>query len=205
MTASAQELGRNVEILRYISAVASPAVKDNVIYGKAHFEDVCKRFGDPKSLNKYETIFIDSITVAGRLCLQWCKSQPQAISERTGKEDLRAMYGLHGQEMINWLTHLQHTRDKNIWFVGILEEKLDDTNRKYFGLQIDGSKTALELPAIVDQVITMTQKEDKRVFINHTNNPYGYPAKDRSGKLEMIEPANLNNLMDKIKTKIIIN
>ncbi|WP_331370596.1 hypothetical protein [Rickettsia hoogstraalii] len=87
----------------------------------------------------------------------------------------------------------------------MLEEKLDDTNRKYFGLQIDGSKTALELPAIVDQVITMTQKEDKRVFINHTNNPYGYPAKDRLGKLEMIEPANLNNLMDKIKTKIIIN
>jgi hypothetical protein len=30
-------------------------------------------------------VFIDSITVAGRLCFQWCKGQPQAFSERTGK------------------------------------------------------------------------------------------------------------------------
>lgn len=190
----------------------SPAVKDNGIYGKAHFEDVCKRFGSITALDKYETIFIDSITVAGRLCLQWCKSQPQILSERTGKEDVRAIYGLHGQEMITWLTHLQHTRNKNIWFIGVLEERLDELNRKTFGLQIDGSKTALELPAIVDQVITMAQitnhesdSKDRRVFINHTNNPYGYPAKDRSGKLEMIEPAHLGNLMNKIKTKITIN
>ena len=190
----------------------SPAVKDNGVYGKAHFEDVCKRFGDPKVLDKYETIFIDSITVAGRLCLQWCKSQSQCISERTCREDMRAMYGLHGQEMISWLTHLQHTREKNIWFIGVLEEKTDDHNRKYFGLQIDGNKTGLELPAIVDQVITMAHitsheggSRDGRVFINHTNNSYGYPAKDRSGKLEMIEPAHLGNLMNKIKAKTIIN
>lgn len=58
--------------------------------------------------------------------------------------------------MIAWLTHLQHTRGKNIWFVGILDEKLDDGHRRYFQPQIEGSKTALELPGIVDQVITMT-------------------------------------------------
>jgi hypothetical protein len=37
-----------------------------------------------------------------------------------------------GQEMIAWLTHLQHTRGKNVWFVGILDEKLDDFNRRVF-------------------------------------------------------------------------
>ncbi|WP_342270491.1 ATP-binding protein [Rickettsia endosymbiont of Orchestes rusci] len=182
---------------------ANPSVRDNGIYGKAHYEDVCRRFGDSAAIDKYETIFIDSITVAGRLCLQWCKSQPQAISERTGKEDMRSMYGLHGQEMITWLTHLQHARAKNIWFVGILEEKQDEYNRRIFGLQIDGSKTANELPGIVDQVITMaqvkTENGESRAFINHTLNPYGYPAKDRSGKLEMIEPPHLGNLMAKIK------
>jgi hypothetical protein len=47
-------------------------------------------------LDRYETIFIDSITVAGRLCLQWCRGQPEAFSERTGKPDLRGAYGLHG-------------------------------------------------------------------------------------------------------------
>ena len=48
--------------------------------------------------------------------------------------------------MIAWLTHLQHTRAKNVWFVGILDEKLDDFNRRIFQPQIDGSKTGLELP-----------------------------------------------------------
>ena len=76
----------------------------------------------------------------------WCKGQPEALSEKTGKPDVRGAYGLHGREMIGWLTHLQHTRAKNVWFVGILDEKLDDFNRKVFQPQIDGSKTGLELP-----------------------------------------------------------
>jgi len=57
---------------------------------------------------------------------------------------VRGAYGLHGREMIGWLTHLQHTRGKNVWFVGILDEKLDDFNRKVFVPQIDGSKTGLD-------------------------------------------------------------
>ncbi len=62
-----------------------------------------------------------------------------------------------------------------------------------------------ELPGIVDQVITMAEFKAQdnstyRAFINHTNNLYGYPAKDRSGKLAMIEPADLGKLMEKIKS-----
>ncbi|WP_341790144.1 hypothetical protein [Rickettsia endosymbiont of Polydrusus tereticollis] len=45
-----------------------------------------------------------------------------------------------------------------------------------------------------------TEKGESRSFINHTLNPYGYPAKDRSGKLEMIEPPHLGNLMNQIKS-----
>jgi hypothetical protein len=154
-------------------------------------------------LDKYETVFVDSITVAGRLCLQWCKGQPQAYSEKTGKPDTRGAYGLMGQEMIAWLTHLQHTRGKNVWFVGILDERLDDFNRRVFQLQIDGSKTGLELPGIVDEVVTLAElKADDgtayRAFVCHTLNPWGYPAKDRSGRLDQIEEPHLGRLMTKI-------
>ena len=55
--------------------------------------------------------------------------------------------------MIAWLTQLQHTRGKNVVLVGILDEKLDDFNRKVFAPQIDGSKTGLELPGIFDEVL----------------------------------------------------
>lgn len=181
----------------------NPALREDQVYSQAHFDAVCEQFGDPAALDKYQTVFIDSITVAGRLCFQWCKGQPQALSERTGKPDMRGAYGLHGQEMIAWLTHLQHTRGKNVWFVGILDEKIDDFNRRVFLPQIDGSKTGNELPGIVDEVIAMAEisqdgSDPFRAFVCQTLNPSGYPAKDRSGRLDQIEEPHLGRLMEKI-------
>ncbi len=186
---------------------ANPALSQTQVYSQAHYEAVCKQFGDPSSLDKYDTIFIDSLTVAGRLCFGWCKDQSQSFSDKTGKADIRGTYGLQGQEMIGWLTHLQHTRNKNIWFVGILDEKLDDFGRRVYSPQIEGSKTGLELPGIVDQVITMAEIGDSdgasyRAFINHTINPYGYPAKDRSGRLAIMEEPHLGKLMAKIRSPL---
>jgi AAA domain len=182
---------------------ANPALRDDQPFSQAHFESVCARFGDPAVLDRYDTVFVDSITVAGRLCLQWCKGQPQAYSEKTGKPDNRGAYGLMGQEMIGWISHLQHTRAKNVWFVGILDERLDDFNRRVFQLQLDGAKTGLELPGIVDEVVTLAElKADDgspyRAFVCHTVNPWGYPAKDRSGRLAQIEEPHLGRLMAKI-------
>ena len=182
----------------------NPALRDEQPYSPAHHAAVCQKFGDPAALDRYDTIFVDSITVAGRLCFQWCKGQPEAVSEKTGKPDVRGAYGLHGREMIAWLTHLQHTRGRNVWFVGILDEKFDDFNRRIFQPQIDGSKTGLELPGIVDQVITMADIADangqpQRAFVCQTLNPWGYPAKDRSGRLERVEAPHLGRLMEKIQ------
>jgi hypothetical protein len=190
---------------------ANPALRDELPYSKKHFEAVCKNFGDPKDLDKYETIFIDSITAAARLCFRWCQGEPQAFNA-SGKPNLLGAYGLHAQEMIGWITHLQYTRDKNVWFVGILDEKTDEFKRKFYEPQIEGSKTALELPGIVDQVITMAERinkqdsygrtiESSRVFVCQTLNPDGYPAKDRSGRLECMETPHLGQLMEKIRSK----
>jgi hypothetical protein len=190
----------------------NPSLRDDQPYSQKHFNGVCERFGHSEVLNRYDTVFIDSITVAARLCFQWCKGEPQAFSDKSGKPDTRGAYGLHGQEMIAWLTHLQHTRNKNVWFVGILDEKVDDFNRRVYQPQIEGSKTGLELPGIVDQVITMADvtategtKDDKpyRVFVCHTLNPYGYPAKDRSGRLDCLEEPHLGRLMDKIRKPLL--
>ena len=87
--------------------------------------------------------------------------------------------------------------------MGILDEKLDDFNRKIFVPQIDGSKTGLELPGIVDEVLTMTEMADSanvlhRVFVCQTMNPWGYPAKDRSGRLDLVEEAHLGRLIARI-------
>lgn len=182
----------------------NPAMRDDQSYSRADYARVCNAFGPPNILEKYDTIFVDSITVASRLCLQWAKGQPQAMSDRSGKADMRGAYGLLGQEMIGWLTHLQHTPDKNVWLVGLLDKRLDDFNRPFFSLQIEGSKTGLELPGIVDEIVTLAdirpaEGAPYRAFVCTTLNEFGFPAKDRSGRLSTIEPAHLGRLMDKIR------
>ncbi len=180
----------------------NPALPPEAPFSEAHYEHVVGQFGDVAQIDRYATFFVDSITQMSRLCFTWCKSQPGAISDRSGKPDLRAAYGLLGQEMVGALTHLQHARGKNVVFVAILDERLDDYNRRVFEPQIEGSKTGLQMPGIVDEVVTLAEikAEDGsayRAFVTHTLNPYGFPAKDRSGRLDLLEPPDLGALIAK--------
>lgn len=181
----------------------NPAFRQDQSYGQAHYEYVLQQYGNSDVLQKYRTIFVDSITVASRLCWQWSTGQPESFSEKTGKPDTRGTYGLLGREMIAWLTQLQHVKNRHIWFVGLLDAKKDDFGRIVYEPQIEGSKTGLELPGIMDQVITMTElpAEDGslyRAFVCTRPNSWGFPAGDRSGKLDQMEPPHLGRLMDKI-------
>tara|TARA_R100001015_G_C4626028_1_gene184825 strand:+ start:556 stop:1431 length:876 start_codon:yes stop_codon:yes gene_type:complete len=188
---------------------ANPSLSDDQSYSQAHYDYVVQTYGDPsKTLEKYDTLFVDSITVAGRMCFQWCLMNPENKSDRTQKIDLRSVYGQMGREMIAWLTHLQHIRDKNVIFVGILDEKVDDYSRRYYALQIEGSKTGLELPGIVDEVITMAimagdeNVKPYRAFVCQTLNEWGYPAKDRSGRLDVVEEPHLGKLLAKMSSGV---
>ena len=182
----------------------NPALPDDAPYSKAHYDRVIADMGGSASeLDKYETYFIDSITVAGRLCLGWSTQQPAAFNDK-GKADTRGAYGLHGREMISWLSQLQHARTKNVIFVSILESVTDDFNRVTWQPQIDGSKTGRELPGIVDQVITMQLvsfvdgEPPVRCLVCQQPNDWAYPAKDRSGRLETFEKPDLGELIAKI-------
>lgn len=179
-----------------------PTATADQAFSVAHYEHVCANYGDPTQLAKYQYYFVDSLTVLSRLCFAWCKTQPQAVSEKTGKPDNRGAYGLLGQEMITALTHLQHVRDKHVIYVAILEEKTDDFNRRFYQLQLEGSKTALELPGVLDEVITLAVlKADDgspyRGFVTRADNAFGFPSKDRSGRLDPIEEPHLGKLIQK--------
>lgn len=182
---------------------ANPA-RSGQTYGKEHFDHCVSKFGDPAQMDKYKTVFIDSITEAGRICLAWSKKQPEAFSEKTGKPNMLGAYGLHGQEMVTWMKHLKHAQGKNIWLVGILDEKKDEFGRTYYDRQIDGQKASLEINGIFDFSLIMARVKDEndktyRALICHEENPFGYPAKERGmGKIDMIEEPNLTKLMNKI-------
>lgn len=189
--------------LAALIAGPNPALRADQPYSQAHFDHVNQN-GEAQAYAAYDTVFIDSITVAGRLCFQWAKGQPEAFSEKTGKPDTRGAYGLHGREMLAWMSQLQHARSRDIIFVGILDSKEDDYGRREWVAQIEGSKVGRELPGIVDQVITFQELQTDegvkyRGLVCTSPNPWGFPAKDRSGRLDQIERPHLGQLFEKIK------
>jgi hypothetical protein len=182
----------------------NPSFPPTACYSPAHYEAIGGVLSD---LDHYQTIFVDSLTQITRLSFRWAEQQPEAFSERTGKKDLRGAYGLHGREMVLWLNQLQHAREKNVIFVGILERVVDELKHAEWQLQAEGSKTSREIPAIVDQIISYQfldfgdGKPPMRGFVCTNPNPWGYPAKDRSGRLDQIEAPDLGKLLIKLTTR----
>jgi hypothetical protein len=178
----------------------NPSYAPTACYSDAHYNAVG---GALDNLDKYSTLFVDSGTAVSRLSLRWAEQQPEAFSERSGKKDVRAAYGLHAREMIAGLNQLQHARGMNVIFVGILEKIVDDFNVTTWQLQLEGARTGRELPGIVDQIVTMQWIDfgdgaPVRAFVCTSPNPWGYPAKDRAGRLEQIEQPHLGKLIAKL-------
>jgi energy-coupling factor transporter ATP-binding protein EcfA2 len=178
----------------------NPALPATACYSEAHFNQVMQN-SELAQLASYSTLFVDSLTAGGRLCFGWAEQQPEATTDR-GRKDLRAIYGLHGRSMVAWLNQLQHARGRNVCFVAVLEKNIDDLNIATWQPQIEGGKTGRELPAIVDEIVTMTwvdfgDRKPVRAFVCNPNS-WGYPAKDRSGRLDQLEPPNLGALIDKL-------
>ena len=173
-------------------------------YSEAHYANAIKTI-DPAPLTDCELLFIDSITAASRLSFQHAEQSPEAVNDR-GKKDLWSIYGLHARQMIGWLLQLQQARGKHVVLVGILEKVTDKFNHFEWLPQIEGSKTGRELPGIVDQIITLQFIDfgdgiPTRAFVCTSPNPWGFPAKDRSGKLDQIEEPHLGKLIDKLSKK----
>ena len=77
---------------------------------------------------------------------------------------------------------------------------------------MEGGKAGRELPGIVDQVVTLAlfsrgveggwqhdpHRGTERRLVCRAGNPFGLPAKDRSGRLDETEPPDLAALLRKI-------
>jgi AAA domain len=189
-----------------------PAVDASAFFSEGHYQHVAETYPDLVRLIAHKRIiFVDSITDLTRQCMGWAKTRPEAFSEKTGKPDVRGAYGLLAREVIALLKHLQHAPGKTVIFVGILERVVDDLNREHWQPQMEGGKAARELPGIVDQVVSMSlfakdgdgwrhepAKGQERRLVCRSGNPYGLPAKDRSGRLDVTEPPDLGALLTKV-------
>lgn len=174
---------------------------DDEPYSQAHYDACVEMFGDAGQLDKYDTYFIDSLSRASAWSFAWSGQQPEAFN-KYGVKDNRAVYGIHGKEMANLVSQLQRAKEKNIIFVCILDHKKDEDKGEYWAFQMDGQKAAEVIPGIVDITMTLAILEfddgPARCLITDIGNEWGYPAKDRSGRLQPLEPPDLGDIIERI-------
>ncbi|MCW5750207.1 MAG: ATP-binding protein [Alphaproteobacteria bacterium] len=189
-----------------------PAVPPDGFFSEAHYQHLAATNPDlVRLIASKRIIFVDSITDLTRQAMAWARMRPEAFSEKTGKPDTRGAYGLLAREVIGLLKHLQHAQAKTVIFVGILEKVTDELSRAVWQPQMEGGKAGRELPGIVDQVISMSffsvdgegwrhepERGETRRLVCRAGNPFGLPAKDRSGRLDVTEPPDLGALLSKI-------
>jgi len=192
----------------------NPAADPNGFFSEGHYQHLAQAYPDlVRLLAGKSIVFVDSITDLTRQAMAWAKTRPESFSEKTGRPDARVAYGSLAREVIGLLKHLQHAQGRTVIFVGILERITDEFNRTTWQPQMEGGKAGRELPGIVDQVISMSlfepegdgwrhdpERADTRRLVCRAGNPYGLPAKDRSGRLDVTEPPDLGALLAKINT-----
>ena len=192
----------------------NPSADPSGFFSEAHYQHLRESYPDlVQMIAGKRIIFVDSITDLTRQAMAWAKTRPEAFSDKTGKPDTRGAYGLLAREVIGLLKHLQHAQAKTVIFVGILERVTDEFNRSTWQPQMEGGKAGRELPGIVDQVITMSlfardgdswrhepERGEERRLVCRAGNPFGLPAKDRSGRLDVTEPPDLGALLSKINS-----
>ncbi|SDB57732.1 ATP-binding protein [Bauldia litoralis] len=190
----------------------NPAADPSGFFSDGHYRHLSETYPDlVRMIAGKRIIFVDSITDLTRQAMAWAKTRPESFSDKTGKPDTRGTYGLLAREVIALLKHLQHAPARTVIFVGILERVTDEFNRVTWQPQMEGGKAARELPGIVDQVITMSffaadgdswrhepERGEVRRLVCRSGNPFGLPAKDRSGRLDVTETPDLGALLTKI-------
>jgi hypothetical protein len=212
--------GDSIPVRRFEDAIdiacliggVNPAASPNGFFSGAHYKHLTDTHPDLVPLFARKSIvFVDSVTDFARQGMTWATQQPEAFSDKTGKPDTRGAYGLLARGVIGVLKHLQHAPGKTTIMVGILERVTDEFGKVIWQPQMEGSKAARELPGIVDQVVTMglfsrhgdvwrhdPERGTERRLVCRAGNSFGLPAKDRSGRLEETEPADLSALLRKI-------
>ena len=182
----------------------NPNLPSSAPYSEAHYRAV---MANPvlAGIAKYTILFGDSLTEFLRQCRVWAEQQPESFNAR-GQKDSRGTYGLVAREGVAWLQQIQHARKCTIILTAILEKITDDFGVSSWQTQLEGRRTGLELPGIIDEVIYLHfvdfgNGKLVRALICNSPNQWGLPAKDRSGKLDQVEEPHLGKLIAKLSTQ----
>jgi phage nucleotide-binding protein len=143
---------------------------------------------------EYKSVAIDSLSEISELILE---------HEKRNSKDARMAYG-EMTAQISSIIRAFRDFNKTVYMTAKLEKSQDETGRMTYSPSIPGNKTSQLLPYFFDEVLALrveTNKdgESRRALMCDSDGLW--QAKDRSGKLDKIEPPNLSQIIKKIEGK----
>lgn len=139
---------------------------------------------------KYKWIYIDSLSEISQNLVK------QLNLEFPDRKDSLVLYGENSKRMRSLVKSFRDIPFYNIVFTALASAEKDENNQRYLGISMIG-KIGSELPAMFDEVLYLYKNDDERMLI--TSKSEKLIAKDRSGKLNKQEPANLQVVINKIR------
>lgn len=142
--------------------------------------------------SKFKSIAIDSISEIAEVVLNYEKKQTK---------DMRNAYGMMQEQMTDLIRAFRDLKGKNVYMSAKLEKSQDETGRLLFSPSMPGNKTSQGLPYFFDEVLALRVEKDsegetQRALMCDTDGVW--IAKDRSGKLQLFEEADLGLIISKI-------
>ena len=150
---------------------------------------------------KIKWIAIDSLTELTENILKGEKrKEEQRAKEAREKESGFNVWGAYDEKVVDLIKGLRDMSGFNVIMTALATKHKDDkTGLETITASIKGGVRD-RIPAIYGQVLYLHQTDgDERTIL--TKNYKSFVCKDRSGMLEVTEPANLKTIINKIRKK----
>ena len=136
----------------------------------------------------YDWIVFDSLTEISQNLLESLKAK--------NLEGFK-LWGEYSERMLDLTKVLRDLRPYNILILGHDSIEYDDFKRRFVTIDLNG-KIANRLPALFDEIFYLRVNRETAAREIITDDVDNITAKDRSGKLKLIEEANLTNILNKM-------
>lgn len=143
----------------------------------------------------FATVAIDSISEIAEVVLNY---------EKKNAKDPRQAYGAMQEQMADIIRAFRDLPGRHVYMSAKLEKTQDEMGRVLYAPSMPGNKTGQSLPYFFDEVLALRVEKDsegraQRALMCDSDGLW--TAKDRSGKLDAWEPADLGEIINKIGGK----
>lgn len=162
------------------------------ITSMAELQEAYKWLTSSAEAKEFQSVALDSISEIAEVVLN---------AEKKINKDPRAAYGAMQEQMADVIRAFRDLPGKHVYMSAKLEKTQDEMGRVLYAPSMPGNKTGQSLPYFFDEVLALRVEKDaegntRRALM--TDGDGLWLAKDRSGKLEVWEDADLGEIIKKI-------